>query len=379
MLITLLAIGIVAFLAYANGANDNFKGVATLLGSGTTDFESTRRLATVTTLLGSIAALFLAHGLIAKFSGKGLVPDDVMSLKSFCLAVSLASALTVILATRFGFPISTTHALVGSLIGAGWFASAEGVNLSKLGATFFLPLLVSPVLSLALAVVLYPVFRRTRSTLKIKKETCVCVGKEVLGVVPANMTAEGAIAHYTSTLTVPTIRVGTKATCEVRYRGEVLGVSATSVVTALHFLSAGTVCFSRSLNDTPKIAALLLTSAAFPVPWAIAIVGTAMIVGGFINGKKVAYTMSKKITEMDPGQGLAANLSTSFMVIFASKLGLPVSTTHVSCGSLFGIGTLTGKANWKSIASILTAWVTTLPVSAALGMGLFLLFKGWVQ
>lgn len=100
-----------------------------------------------------------------------------------------------------------------------------------------------------------------------------------------------------------------------------------------------------------------------------------MAAGGYWSGRKVAETMSRKITEMNPGQGFAGNLTTGILVVFASKWGLPVSTTHVSCGALFGIGSVTGQANWKTILTILTAWVTTLPVAASLGVLCFAAFR----
>src|SRR3954462_11736756 len=89
-------------LAYANGANDNFKGVATLFGSGTASYRTALVWATATTLAGSLCALLLAHGLIDTFKGKGLVPEAVTREGRFLLAVSLAAAGTVLLATRVG-------------------------------------------------------------------------------------------------------------------------------------------------------------------------------------------------------------------------------------------------------------------------------------
>ncbi|HSL53318.1 MAG TPA: inorganic phosphate transporter [Pyrinomonadaceae bacterium] len=77
--------------------------------------------------------------------------------------------------------------------------------------------------------------------------------------------------------------------------------------------------------------------------------------------------MSKKITPLNPGQGLTANLVTSSLVILASRFGLPVSTTHVSVGSLFGIGLITGEANRHVVSGILMSWVLTLPIAAMLG------------
>ena len=153
---------VVLFLAYSNGGNDNFKGVATLYGSGTCSYRSALAWATLTTLAGSLLALWLARGLIESFKGKGLVPDSVTTQPAFLVAVSLGAALTVLLATRLGLPVSTTHALTGGLVGAGLLASAGEMHFAVLGRGFFLPLLLSPVIALALAGLLYPVFRWTR-------------------------------------------------------------------------------------------------------------------------------------------------------------------------------------------------------------------------
>src|SRR5882724_11724452 len=136
------------FLAYSNGANDNFKGVASLFGSRTCSYKTAISWATITTFAGSIAAIFLAQSLLKKFSGKGLVPDALVASEHFLLAVVLGAALTVILATLTGFPISTTHGLTVALTGAGLLAVGAQVNFAALQKSFLLPLLLSPVLAI---------------------------------------------------------------------------------------------------------------------------------------------------------------------------------------------------------------------------------------
>ena len=117
-----MALGIllvaVLCLAYANGANDNFKGVATLFGSGTTNYRWALTWATITTFIGSVTAVVLAETLLKSFSGKGLVAADLVTDADYGAAVALGAGLTVLLATCVGMPISTTHGLVGALIGA---------------------------------------------------------------------------------------------------------------------------------------------------------------------------------------------------------------------------------------------------------------------
>ncbi len=363
-----------SLLAFANGANDNFKGVATLLGTGTTSYRGALLWATFTTVLGSAAALVLARGLLAAFSGKGLVPPEVVSNPAFPLAVAASAGATVMLATRFGFPVSTTHALIGALAGAGLIASPEGVDFHRLGRGFLLPLLTSPFIAILLSAGLYPPLRFLRSRLGVEQETCVCVDNEVAGVVPGNPGPELAL----QTIGLPTLKIGPGATCNVRYRGRVAGISARSLLDASHFLSAGVVSFARGLNDTPKIAALLLVGGLFSPSVAIVAVGAAIAIGGLTSARRVAETMAYRVTDMNPGQGFTANVVTGVLVVGASVLGMPVSTTHVSCGSLFGIGTVTRRGHGDTIRQILLAWVTTLPVAAVLASLFVIVFQIWV-
>lgn len=347
-------------LAYANGANDNFKGVATLFGSGTTSLKSAITWATVTTLLGSLAAVLFASKLLQNFSGKGLVADELVKNADYASAVALAAAATVLFATRLGMPISTTHALVGSLVGAGW-AAGSPVNISKLTGIFFLPLLASPLLALAATRLAYPVLRRIRLQLGITEESCVCVGSEVIDVVPV-----GCEALAVARVEQLSLSVGDTVSCRRRYHGRLLGIEASSMLDRFHFLSAGTVSFARGLNDTPKIAAPLLVSPLVNDVFGLSAIGLLIAAGGMLSVRRVAATLSQ-ITGMNHGQGFTSNLITSVIVIGASPLGLPVSTTHVSCGSLFGIGTISGQANWGKIAQIVAAWLTTLPLGLACG------------
>jgi PiT family inorganic phosphate transporter len=355
------------FLAYSNGANDNFKGVATLFGSGTANYKAAITWATVTTFAGSITSLFLAETLLKNFSGRGLVPNELVASPQFVLAVGLGAGLTVMLATLTGFPISTTHGLVGALVGAGLTAVGTSVNFATLGALFFLPLLASPLLAVGLGVVSYVFARALRVRLGVEKEWCVCVG-EVIHVVPIPQ-PRGLIAL--APVVLPDISVGAVEQCRQQYKGRLFGGSVQGGLDFVHFLSAGSVGFARGLNDTPKIVALLLVMKTFDVKFGMLLVAIAMAIGGLLNARRVAITMSKRITPLNPGQGFTANLVTSALVILASRFGLPVSTTHVSVGSLFGIGLITREANRRVVSNILWSWVLTLPIAAILSAAIY--------
>lgn len=371
----LAAVIFAVLLAYANGANDNFKGVATLFGSGTTDYRVALRWATAMTLVGSLVALLLASELLQTFSGKGLVPESVLQTRQFPMAVAFASAFTVWLATRFGFPVSTTHAIMGALVGAGLAASPTQINFLRLGSDFFLPLVLSPLLALGGVMLLCPAFQWIRTRLGIQKEICVCAGTEMVARFPAGTTPPQAIAA--AAMAVPTVRIAEEKTCREQYAGTFVGVNAKTVLDAAHFASAGAVCFARAVNDTPKIAAILLAGQTLSSNVVIIAVALAMAVGGLISSRRIAETMAHRVTAMNAGQGFTANLVTSALVLLASKFGLAVSTTHVSCGALFGTGVVNGQARWKTIAGIIAAWIITLPVAAAsAGLGFLILGGG---
>ena len=317
-MLTVLLVLAVCFVAFTNGANANFKGVASLYGSGTTTLRGALYWGTATTLAGSIAAAFLAEGMLKKFSGRGIVPDLLVQSPEFVCAVALGAALTSFLATRFGFPVSTTHALVGALFGAGLAGSGTDVHLSALGKNFLYPLFFSPAVAFVLGAATYWLLRSVHL----------------------------APNHRTRTLD------------------------------ALHFLSTGAASFARGLNDTPKIVALLLVVPGFDIRWGFSAIAVTIAVGGFLDAKRVAETLGKRITAMDPGQGFAASLVTAGLVTTASFHSLPVSTTHVSVGSLLGMGATTRQAKWRTVGEILIAWVSTVPCGAILAAIAYWIISG---
>ncbi|MEM8738947.1 MAG: inorganic phosphate transporter [Planctomycetota bacterium] len=358
-----MLIGIVAGaaigLAFANGANDNAKGVATLIGSGLVRLKPAIIYAGITTAMGSVAAIWIGAELASKFKGKGIVADAIWQSGSFPACVGLAAGATVLLATRVAMPISTTHAMVGSIIGIG--AAGGGLQWLAVWNKFFFPLLASPLIAVGLAAALYGLFTGLRRLARIGRQTCVCVGEETI---PVSVGVDGTLAMATTGVTLTADQA---ERCVERYGGRFLGVRAQSLLDGCHFLTAGAVSFARGLNDTPKVAALMIGLSVLTDWQAVVIVGVGILAGGLLAVRRVARTMSHRITGMNDGQAFTANLNTAFLVIVASKWGVPVSTTHVSCGSLIGIGAASGRGRWRMIVTIVLAWITTLPVAAGLG------------
>ncbi len=386
-LTTILLVAAVAWLSFANGANDNFKGVATLFGTATTTYTQAIWWAMMTTLAGALFAFYLGDALIKAFSGKGLVDADVLADPSFIAAVAIAAASTVFLATKLGFPISTTHAIVGGLVGAGLMAPGD-VAFSLLGKRFLLPLLIAPFAAIALTLALYTVFRRVRLWLGVSRETCLCIGERehVVAVEsPVMMVAQGtggetvlrsATGHAELRPGIE-LRVGDRASCKQRYNGHLIGINADTLINVLHFISAGSVGFARGLQDTAKIVGLLVGASLIGLTdrssllWGVAVVAVLMALGGLLSARRVAETLGHKITDMNQGQGFTANLVTSTLVISSALWGWGVSTTHCSVGALFGVGVASGTARWAMIAQIVMAWLITLPVAALLAVAAY--------
>jgi len=153
------------------------------------------------------------------------------------------------------------------------------------------------------------------------------------------------------------------------------------LVDGLHWLSAGATAFARGLNDAPKVLGLGVVAAAaigLPLTWAFVLVAVAMTAGSLLKGLRVVETLSRKVTPMEPLEGLAANFVTAILVVFASKLALPVSTTHVSSGAIIGLGLRRDarQVRWKTVRDMLLAWIVTLPVAGLIAAAtLFILQK----
>ena len=369
MTVFVLLFQITLFVAYANGANDNFKGVATLYGANVADYRTAITLATIATFLGCVASVFFAEALIKAFSGKGLVPDALAASPIFLLAVGTGAGITVILAALLGFPISTTHGLTGALVGGGLVAAGDELNLGVLGSAFFLPLLLSPVISILLTMPFYKAGHGLSKWFGVRQESCVCVA-------PGHFVPVAAFTGLApETISPrPLVVIGTAPACMDKYTGSVWGITAQRLIDNVHYVSAAAVSFARGLNDGPKILGLLVVMTALHLQVSMLAVAVAMAIGGWLNAHKVAVTMSKKISRMNDGQALTANLVTAFMVILASRLGMPVSTTHVSVGSITGIGIINGSVDKAVIGSILISWLLTLPIAAVISASAYWLY-----
>lgn len=354
-----LIVAATLFLAWSNGANDNFKGVATLYGSGTVSFRTALAWGTATTFAGSLTAALVGQKLLKLFSGSGLVPPEIVADPSFLTAVILGAGLTVFGAAKMGIPISTTHALTGGLTGGGLAAAHEAFNFDPLLTKFLLPLGVAPLIPVIVIGLVFPLV-----SLVVRQ------GRKLVASGGGGMFPQVALARVSAEpggVCRPLGTPGTGAVAPNRLRPQ----GFDRLCDVAHFASAGTVSFARGLNDAPKIAGIALAASAIDVHISIFAIALVMALGGLIHARRVAETMSHKITSISHEQGIAANMVTSLMVLFASRFGIPVSTTHVSVGAIFGIGVARGDLNASMVRGIVMAWVLTLPLAMGVSAAIY--------
>ncbi|MDB5304214.1 MAG: putative low-affinity phosphate transport protein [Phycisphaerales bacterium] len=366
--LTLVLLSLVGLLAFANGANDNGKGVATLVGFGAAKPGRALLFATIATAMGGAISFFLAKGLLKGFSGNWLFAQGIVLDRAFYAAALVGACGWVLLANRLGMPVSTTHAIIGALCGAGLVAFGHAqFHWTMLGRKFAIPLALSPMLSLAVVyVVAWPVLLLIgRIATHDIDESDRSEDPKLFGV-SVDVSPHDPVSG-TSQAVAPS--------AVLDYAPAARASSAVSpTVNAIHWLSAGLISFARGWNDTPKIAALsllALSGIAHGPALGFIIVTLAMAAGGVVMGRKVLETLATKLTPLPLAESLTASMVTATLVGLASWYGLPVSTTHVATGSILGAGLKNNPraVTWAKVGEIVVSWVVTLPVAALIAGG----------
>lgn len=317
---TVIGLGAAAGLAFANGANDISKSIATMVGSGESDYKKAVIVTSLAVAAGAVLASAWAVKMTLLFT-KGMLSPQVQLNSTFALAILAGAIGWVLLATRIGMPVSTTHAIVGATLLTGLYAFGfDQVLWSSVWSKVALPLLLSPFVAFGAA------------WLAFRFLNWLCRERYCLN------------CHWA------------------------------------HWASAAASGFARGLNDTPKIAGLgfffyaALDPAVTVAPrWFFFVLAAANALGGIVMGLRVTETLAHKVTRMDHLEGFAANLATSAMVVATAVHGFPVSTTHVSSSAILGMGLRKGRSgvDARVAGEIALAWLVTLPVAGLLGVAAY--------
>lgn len=339
-----LVFALVLILAFANGANDVPKGVATLAGCGVAKVRTALVWGTITTVIGCLVSLHFASKMTDLFS-KGVV--SAQPTPAFAAAVLIGVNAWVVLATMYKLPVSTTHALVGALLGAGTLFASSGVQWSSLLTKVVEPLLVSILVAFVISAVLGR------------------IGSALSGWAAARSAAASAVSDR-----VPvTVGAGEppEETEPPAQPAEVPARTA-AVVSGAHWLTSGLTGLARGLNDTPKIVAIgsfALISGMTANTLAVC-VAAAMAVGGLLVGSRIVDRLGRDVVKMNHVEGFLANLTTAVLVGVGASRGLPMSTTHVSTAAIAAsAGGDLSRLKGKTLRDFALAWIVTPPFAAA--------------
>ncbi len=400
-------VGVLAlYMAWAIGANDVANAMGTSVGSGALTIGSAIVVAAVFEFSGA----FLAGGHVTDTVRKGMLDMELVSpdtLKYGMLAALAAAGTLLVGATRYGLPVSTTHSIVGAIVGFGAVAiGPAAVNWGKVGQ-IVASWLTSPLLS---GVMAFMLFQFTRAVVLDKDDPIKQVRKVgpffffyvffIIGLV----TLFKGIKNLNLDLDLPQALAGSFALGLLgvavgafflnRVEGEAVpgrrfsGVERVFVV--LQVLTACAVAFAQGSNDVANaigpLAAVVsviqgggeIMDKAPVAPWMLAIGGLGIVVGLATWGYRVMETVGKKITELTPSRGFAASLAAATTIVLASRLGMPVSTTHTLVGAVLGVGLARGigAIDLRVVGNIILSWIATLPIAAGLAIFFFYFFKG---
>ena len=366
----LIGIFLVFGLAFANGSNDVSKGIATLAGSGVTDYRKAIMWGTVWTVLGGMLGMVFSMAMVKTFTS-GILSQPMVSMPmAVPVAVILGAAAWVLFASRVGLPVSTTHAITGALCGAGlagW--GMAGIQWLPFIKKVVLPLAVSPLLAFALVFLVAPLVEKW---LKGWQGHCFCIlpaQKSQLAVEPS-----GRIRMIPTETKL--FSVVDSPHCDEPSQVLSLRVGPDT----FHWMTSGLTSLARGLNDAPKMVALLVGLSLFAgqdgasvMSMGFVLVAVGMGLGSYLGGLRVTRFLAERVTRMDHLEGFSANLATAILVTFAARMGFPVSTTHLSSSALMGIGLRKGPGHlqWGAVREMIMAWVVTIPVAGLLAAGCY--------
>jgi PiT family inorganic phosphate transporter len=411
-ILLILAIIFGVFMAWGVGANDVANAMGTSVGSG----AITLRQAVLIAMVFEFAGAYLAGGEVTATIRKGII--DPLALQGTpeylvfgMLAALLAAGTWLLIASMVGWPVSTTHSIVGAIVGFAAVAiSVDAVNWGKV-STIVASWVVSPLLAGTISYLLFKSVQRLildTATPFENAKRYIPIYMFMVGFMITMVTLIKGLKHvfkdasfklsYPEMFVIATIvgvlvailgaylmsrvKLNDNANDDDRF------ANVEKVFAILMVFTACAMAFAHGSNDVanavgPMAAAIAtiksgaITAKSTMPSWILLAGGIGIVVGLATFGYKVMATIGKKITELTPSRGFAAELGASCTVVLASGIGLPISTTHTLVGAVLGVGLARGIAalNLRMVGNIFTSWVITLPAGAILSIIFFYVFK----
>ena len=398
------------FMAWGIGAND----VANAMGTSVGARALTLFQAILVACIFEFAGAYLAGGEVTSTIRKGIIDPNILSgspdlLIYGMLSSLLAAGLWLLIASYYGWPVSTTHSIVGAIVGfAAVGISINSVEWNKV-TTIALSWVVSPLLA---GTISFLIFKSVQILILDTDDPFAKAKKYVpgymflVGFVIAMVTFLKGLKHvgfdlsfqqsiiFSTAFGIVIALLGKAFLRRVenvsKQRGDVVFDGVERVFAILMVFTACAMAFAHGSNDVANavgplaaVASIVQSggdiAAASVLPWWILLLGGSGIVAGLIMlGYRVIETVGRNITELTPSRGFAAELAAATTVVLASGTGLPISTTHTLVGAVLGVGLARGisAVNAGVVGRIFLSWIITLPVGAGLSILFFFVFKG---
>jgi len=399
------------FMAWGVGANDVANAMGTSVGSRALTIKQAIMIAMVFEFLGA----YLAGGEVTSTIRKGIIDPAIMADTPELLVFGMMSALLaagtwLLIASLLGWPVSTTHSIVGAIVGfAAVGISFDAVAWAKVGK-IVASWIVSPVLAGTISFFLF----RSVQRLILNTENPFANAKRYIpmymfavGFLMAMVTLLKGLKHVFKDMGlkfsflenagmavifgVLVMAIGVWMLRKIKDEGNEDNrfASVERVFAVLMVFTACAMAFAHGSNDVANAVGPLasiygvittgtVTAKTTMPSWILLLGGAGIVVGLATYGWKVIATIGKKITELTPSRGFAAELGAAATVVLASGTGLPISTTHTLVGAVLGVGLARGigALNLRVIGTIFTSWIITLPAGAGLAILFFFFFKG---
>ncbi len=397
--ILLIAFPLGLYMAWNIGANDVANAMGTSVGSGALSFKQAVVCAGIFEFLGAV----LVGGHVTQTIRKGIInPETFVAMPEHLamgmMAALLASGLWLHLASHFGLPVSTTHSIVGGVIGFGFIVTGPAsVEWGKVGQ-IVISWVVSPVSGGLLSFLMFTFIRSkvldSEHPVKALKRitpfliflviTILCISFAYKGLKNLHLdlplpeallvgSVVGVLAGLAGKLLIKKITETGDQELDLRRVEKVFAM--------LQIMTACYVAFAHGANDVANaigpLAAIyaiaqsgsVIMNVSVPI-WMLFLGGIGIVFGLATFGYKVIQTVGQKITEITPSRGFSAEFGAATTVLICSKMGLPISTTHTLVGAVIGVGLARGISalNLGIIRSIISSWVITIPFTAILSM-----------